>query len=294
MLLSREEMTFDFHGAKLDPVADRDVLAWMMNQFLYGEITGIQCGHWLYQAPTIEAARFLARQSVEELQHVDNFLRIMALLRCRPGAAHPIVRFLSTGMIGGSWPEHVALEMAMGEGFVLAAFYGLLSTIDHPGIVEILSRAVKQEERHVDFGETETLRVVAGRPLLRRHLLGLALVWMWGVRRLAGFMSSRLPTTHPVLSQLGAFVAHALFCAELRLQRLGLLHGPLAALPAWRRGLVASEAYGSKALLGAAGLLAAPLRFLPRLGKKRLTETYLGDPAIRPLPPGERRLDEGT
>src|SRR5437660_10412056 len=111
MLLSREEMTFDFRGAKLDPIRDRDVLAWMMHQFLYGEVTGIQCGHWLYEAPTIDAARFLARQSVEELQHVDNFLRIMALLGCTPGPPHPIVRFLSTGMIGHSWAEHVALEM---------------------------------------------------------------------------------------------------------------------------------------------------------------------------------------
>ena len=42
MLLSREEMTFDFGGAKLDPTRDRELLEWMFNQFLYGEITGIQ------------------------------------------------------------------------------------------------------------------------------------------------------------------------------------------------------------------------------------------------------------
>ena len=41
MLLTREEMWFDFGGAKLDPVADRDAIAWAMNQFLYGEVTGI-------------------------------------------------------------------------------------------------------------------------------------------------------------------------------------------------------------------------------------------------------------
>jgi hypothetical protein len=33
-------MTFDFGGAPLDPVRDREALGWMMNQFLYGEITG--------------------------------------------------------------------------------------------------------------------------------------------------------------------------------------------------------------------------------------------------------------
>ena len=36
MLLSREEMTFDFTGARLEPERDRKLLAWVMNQFLYG------------------------------------------------------------------------------------------------------------------------------------------------------------------------------------------------------------------------------------------------------------------
>ena len=53
MLLSREEMTFDFRGARLRPDRDRRLLGWMTNQFLYGEVTGIQCGHWLYQAPDL-------------------------------------------------------------------------------------------------------------------------------------------------------------------------------------------------------------------------------------------------
>src|SRR5438093_771848 len=83
MLLTREEMTFDFGGAKLDPVRDKELLEWMFNQFLYGEVTGIQCGHWLYDAPDLEAARFLARQSLEEkrlpadhvvLKHLPAFL----------------------------------------------------------------------------------------------------------------------------------------------------------------------------------------------------------------------------
>ena len=86
MLLTREEMTFDFGGAKLDPARDRELLEWMFNQFLYGEVTGIQVGHWLYDAPDLEAAKFLARQSLEEMQHVDNFLRIMTMLGCQPQA----------------------------------------------------------------------------------------------------------------------------------------------------------------------------------------------------------------
>src|SRR6188508_106696 len=216
MLLTREEMTFDFGGAKLDPVRDRELLEWMLNQFLYGEVTGIQVGHWLYDAPDLEAAKFLARQSLEEMQHVDNFLRIMTMLELKPGKAHWAVRFLSTGMMGSSWAEHVALEMAQGEGFVLMAFYAVIDTLDHKPSVDILRRAVKQEERHVEFGEQQTMKAIEGRGWLRRRLLGLNLVSVWGVKRLARYMAKRLPKDHPMLRHLPAFLELSIKCSELR------------------------------------------------------------------------------
>src|SRR5437899_2072564 len=218
MLLSRDEMTFDFGGARLDPARDRALLGWVMSQFLYGEVTGIQCGHWLYEAPDLDAARFFARQAVEEFQHVDNFLRILEMLGERPARAHPLVRFLTSGMMPASFEEHVCLEMAMGEGFVLMALYAVIDTLDHPEIREILVRAVRQEERHVEFGERRTAQALREKPGLRRRLLGLSVVSSWAVRRLGRFMQSRLPRDHPVLRQLPAFVDFTVDCGELRLQ----------------------------------------------------------------------------
>jgi len=281
MLLTREEMTYDFEGGQLDPARDRELLEWMMNQFLYGEMTGIQVGHWLYEAPDFEAARFLARQSLEELQHVDNFLRIMSMMGLDKKPAHWAVRFLSTGMMGSSWAEHVALEMAQGEGFVLMAFYAVIDTLDHQPSVEILRRAVKQEERHVEFGEQQTIKAIEGRSWLRRRLLGLSLVSMWGVRRLARFMEKRLPADHPVLRHLPGFLALSNRCAETRLRRIGLLDRPLAELGRVRRALLVGEAYGGKALGGLWHLVSLPLRLLPFWPrKKRLTDVYLDDPHV--------------
>jgi len=269
MLLSREEMTYDFGGARLHAEPDRKLLAWVMNQFLYGEVSGIQCGRWLYDAPDLDAARFFARQAVEEFQHVDNFLRILELLGERPAPAHRLVRFLSTGMMPGSFEEHVCLEMALGEGFVLMALYAVIDTLEHEEIRATLSRAVKQEERHVEFGEERTALAIRERPSLRRRLLGLSLVSMWAVRRLAGFMRTRLPP-HEVLSQLPLFLEASLAAAEKRLLRMGVLTRPVSEMGAVEKSLAVAEAYG-------ASLVHAPLRLLP---KKRLTETYLQDPAI--------------
>jgi bacterioferritin (cytochrome b1) len=275
MLLSREEMTLDFGGAKLEPERDRQVLQWMFDQFLYGEVTGIQVGQWLYDAPDLESARFLAKQAIEELQHISNFLNIMQMMGLRPGKPHPVLRFLATGMMADSWAEHVSMEMATGEGFVLAAFYAVIDTLDHPAAVEILRRAVRQEEGHVEFGEQQTMRLCERNPALRRRLLGLSLVWMWGVRRLAHFMQTRLPDQE-TLRRLPDFLALCLACNETRLLRMGVLERPLSELsPAYKSALVA-EAYARKG----AESVRKGLR-LPTFGKKRLTDTYLEDPAVQ-------------
>ncbi len=281
-------MSFDFGGAKLDPERDRALIGWMLDQFLYGEMTGVQIDHWLYQAPDYDAAKFLSRQALEEMQHVDNFLRIMTMLGHTPGKAHWAVRFLTTGMMGGSWAEHVALEMAQGEGFVLMAFYGVIDTLDHKPSVEILRRAVKQEERHVEFGERETMKAIADRAWLRRRLLGLSLVSMWGVRRIAAFMEKREGKDHPVMKHLGAFLALSNRCAETRLRRMGVLDRPLAELGTLKRAALVAEAYGGKLLGGLVDLVTLPLRLLPFWPKKkRLTDVYLADPHVASLPPGE-------
>jgi bacterioferritin (cytochrome b1) len=289
VLLTREEMTFDFRGGKLEPARDRELLEWMFNQFLYGEVTGIQCGHWLYDAPDLEAAKFLARQSLEEMQHVDNFLRIMTMLGCQPKPAHAAVRFLATGMMGSSWAEHVALEMAQGEGFVLECFYAVIDTLQHKPSIEILRRAVKQEERHVEFGERQTMKVIEARPWLRRRLLGLSLVSMWGVRRLAKFIEKRLPQDHEVLRQLPAFLDHVNRNAEIRLRRIGLIDRPLAEMSGARRAALVAEAYGGKLLGFLGSLIALPLKLLPWFRRRRVTDTYLADPHVTgyQLPAGD-------
>jgi hypothetical protein len=290
MLLSREEMTFDFGGARLEPARDKEIIQWALSQFLYGEVTGIQCGHWLYAAPDLKAAKFLARQSLEEMQHVDNFLRMLHSMGMDAQPAHPAVRFLSTGMMSDSWPEHVCLEMAAGEGFVLVAFYALIDTLEHQPSVDIMNRAVKQEERHVEFGEMETIKAVAGKRGLARRLLGLNLVSLWGVTRLASFMRKRLPAEHPVMKQLPEFLEHTSRCAETRLIRLGLVDRPLRSLGIAKKLALIAEAYAWKVPDMLWSIVTLPFRLIGKLFKRpRLTSTYLRDPHVTHFEPAAAR-----
>jgi hypothetical protein len=268
MLVPREALRFDFHGARFRLPRDAALLGWVFDQFLYGEVTGIQCGHWLYAAPTLEAASFFARQASEELAHVRIFLRLHALLGSRPGPAHRVVRWLSTGSMGRDFAEHVSTEMAVGEGMVLAVFQALIDTIDEPSIVRLLEGAARQEERHVAFGEQQTRSLLKDNPSLADVLLGMNLVSLLALPRLARHVQHRLGTEHEVLSQAGAFLAHVVALTEVRLQRMGVLQGTLAELGPMRRVWLVARAQWHR-------------QWARFRRTRRLTDTYLEDPALR-------------
>lgn len=273
MLIPRSEGDYDFEGAAFDLAAseDRKLLGWVMNQFLYGEVTGIQCGHWLYRAPTLAAASFLAKQAGEELAHVRKILRILHVLRERPAPAHPVIRFLATGMMGGTWGEHVALEMALGEGLVLHAFYAMARTIPDPEIHRILAQALDEEERHVEFGERETRAWLARHPETRRLILAQAWIQAFALRKLKGAIRRRFGRrlsapgggTHPVVARFDGFYDHALACFERRLRELGLARGDEGWIEKiWTVGLM--PVWKLRA-------------WRARRGETRLTRSYLSD-----------------
>jgi hypothetical protein len=74
---------------------------------------------------------------------------------------------------------------------------------------------------------------------------------------------------------MGAFAEHAAACGELRLRRMGIVDRPLAELSGTAKLAAIAAAYGGS-------LLSFPARLWPR---KRLTDTYLTDPAVRALSP---------
>jgi hypothetical protein len=271
MLVTREEMTFDFAGAQFDLERDRELLRWILSQFLYGEVTGVQVGHWLEQAPDFEAAQFLARQANEEMAHVKLFLRALDSLGVEPVPPHRALRFLATDFAGATYLEHCFLEMALGEGFVLVLIYALIDTLPASDVRTMLAGLARQEEGHVAFGEEQTGKILARNGGQGRHLLGLGLVEILAVRKLADALRERYGN-HPVLAQLPGFLRHTEDVAELRMRRLGIAKRPLAAItPAERSALIGFS------LARRYGRALNPFRTRPA----NLTRTYLRDPGIR-------------
>jgi hypothetical protein len=280
VLLTREEQTYDFGGARfdLDLDRDRDVLSWIFSQFLFGEVTGVQVGEWLARAPDFDAAQFLGRQANEEMAHVKLFLRILRSLEAEPQPPHPALKFLATDFAGGTFAEHTCLEMALGEGFVLMAIYALIDTLPESEVRSLLVGLSRQEEGHVSFGEDQTARALRRDPGQARHLLGLSLVSLVMVRRLAGWTRRRYGD-HPVLWQMPGFLRATAAAAELRLTRMGVLGRPLASISAGDRAAMMASAVARRY-----GRALNPFRGKP----VPLTETYLRDPTVR------RRLSDAA
>jgi hypothetical protein len=267
MLLTREEMAFDFKGAKFDRERDRDLLAWIASQFLYGEVTGVQIGHWILRAPDVESAKFLARQCIEELQHVDVFMEFFKWLDARPVKVHPVVKFLSSE--SDDWYEHCALEMAQGEGFVLMIFYALIHCIDDDKLTRRLDAAARQEETHVAFGEDQTAKAIQDNPRLRKRLLGLHLLSLWVVKRFEKWIAKRVDQDHEVMRQIPEYLEKIVQATDLRLQRMGMTDKPLAEYGRFETFRHITGAVTRKVL--------RKFAFWRWFGRKRLTDTYLRD-----------------
>lgn len=274
MLLAREEMRFDVATARFDLDRDRELLTWIFSQALFGEATGCYCGASLYTAPDIESATFLSRQAVEEFAHFRNFLKIFRLLGTRPQPPHPVIRMLTSHE--PVWEHHVCLEMAIGEGLVLMAFDAFIDTIDDSRIKAILRSIAAQEVGHVEFGERQTLKVLARRPGLKRQLLGRALLTIHALRWLARRIGRWAPKPHPVMDLIPRFLDHTIRVTEERMKRLGLLRGSLKELGPLTQGA-----------LIAGGVAAGFFRGLFQSRKPRIPANYLDDPVVDQILGGE-------
>jgi hypothetical protein len=129
-----------------------------------------------------------------------------------------------------------------------------------------------EEERHVEFGERETLKWIQHYPSSKKLLLGLAWIQILVMQQLKKYVVKKLnravPTNHPAMSQMDAFYDHLVSCFEVRIDRLGLTSVPLSQLK-WNRK------FELLALL--------PIRLLKsRISSKTplLTKTYLDDPVL--------------
>ena len=129
--------------------------AWLLSQFLHGEQGALLATAKIVQgAPLEEAKWYAANQVADEARHVEVYHRYLTEKLGRSFEVNPHLETLLDQIISDSRWDMTYLGMQiMVEGLALAAF-GLMKVQmpDEPLILDITTRIMNDESRHVAFG----------------------------------------------------------------------------------------------------------------------------------------------
>ncbi len=129
--------------------------AWLLSQFLHGEQGALLATAKIVQsAPLEEAKWYAANQVADEARHVEVYHRYLTEKLGRSFDVNPHLETLLDQILSDSRWDMTYLGMQiMVEGLALAAF-GLMKVQmpDEPLILDITTRIMNDESRHVAFG----------------------------------------------------------------------------------------------------------------------------------------------
>ena len=164
---------------RFDLNEDAVYLDWIFQQFVEGELTGLIEGSALQKAPTLSDSNFLASQVQDEIKHAQIYFKQMNRLRkdyqYEPLKISLSLKALVKPVSGRLWQEHVFLDKAIGELYVLYVMIALKQALSNSRMEKVLDNIAKDEVQHIHFGETQTQKYVEKNKFYKSYLLGLFL-----------------------------------------------------------------------------------------------------------------------
>jgi hypothetical protein len=157
------------------------------SSFYYGEQGAKAISAQLsLQAPTLEASKFLATQTMDEARHVEVFERMLNLL----DQIHPINPFLNALLADiyrtNSFAEKLVGMNLLIEGLALSAFRATITAL-RPGenispqgyqaVGEPIEAIIRDESRHVGFGVLLLSEVLSGLNSAQKAKLRIRQAW---------------------------------------------------------------------------------------------------------------------
>ncbi len=159
---------------------DRDNLITTLCNYCIGETAALEASSGLISiAPNRHSKIFLATQVVDEARHLEVFLRRLRDLGVEDPESEISVRAnphlvafkdrLMELVAGHDWDAAVFAQNVVLETMEYTAFRAHMSTAD-PATAEVLDGVVKDERRHLGFGENDLGRRLMAMPEKRQRL----------------------------------------------------------------------------------------------------------------------------
>ncbi len=169
----------DLPAPELTP-PERDRLVTVVCNYCVAELAALEGASGLVQfAPNRETKIFLATQAVDEARHLEVFLRLLATLgvespehEIERRATRPLIAFkrrLLELVRSRDWEAALFAQNVVLEAMEFAVFRTHAERAD-PMTREILEGVIKDERRHMGFGENEIGRRLADTPHVRSRL----------------------------------------------------------------------------------------------------------------------------
>jgi len=159
---------------------DRDALVTVLSSYIVGETMALEgAGALVRTAPNREAKIFLATQTADEGRHLEILTQRMNELGA-PDIDHAIRTRVNPFLLefrdrllelveAGRWEHALFAQNVILEAMEFAAFCNHMENAD-PRTRAILEDIVKDERRHIGFGENELGRALARDERLRNEL----------------------------------------------------------------------------------------------------------------------------
>jgi 1,2-phenylacetyl-CoA epoxidase catalytic subunit len=160
--------------------AERERLVTVLCHYCLGETTALEgAGGLIRVAPNRPCKVFLATQTVDEARHLEVLLHRLAELGVADAereierrASAELLRFrerLLAFVSSGDWEAALFAQNVILEAAEFAVFHRHARSAD-PITREVLLGIIKDERRHIGFGENELGRRLARTPALRARL----------------------------------------------------------------------------------------------------------------------------
>jgi hypothetical protein len=143
-----------------------DYLEWHVSQFLHGEQGALLVASQLVTcAPDTAAKLFAASQTYDEARHVEVFKRYLESrgLKIQP-INSSLSRLLQKLLTDERWDLKLIGMQLIIESLALAILHSLSKRCNDPLLNQIIAYVLKDESRHIQFGES----------FLKSHLAGLS------------------------------------------------------------------------------------------------------------------------